>query len=182
MSIDDDKHALRKRYRAIRSAIPEIERVARSDRLAQQLLALPVFEQASSVFVYVSSGSEVQTLKLIAGLLGQGKTIAVPRVLPEPGVMQPIVFDSLDDFAPGRFGILEPTTHEALAETPDITIVPGLAFTATGGRLGQGGGYYDRYLAQHPTTHTIGLCFMEQLVETLPIADNDIPMDEVMSA
>ncbi|MGB0767989.1 MAG: 5-formyltetrahydrofolate cyclo-ligase, partial [Phycisphaeraceae bacterium] len=68
-----------------------------------------------------------------------------------------------DDLAPGRFGILEPTTQAPFDATPDVTIVPGLAFTPNGQRLGQGGGYYDRYLAKHPATYKIGICLREQL-------------------
>ncbi|MEO0477651.1 MAG: 5-formyltetrahydrofolate cyclo-ligase [Planctomycetota bacterium] len=146
----DQKTDMRKHYRDLRNAIPGASRLERSTTIEQLALSIDRIEHAGSVFVYVSSGSEVRTHELIAALLDQGKAVAVPRVLPEPGVMQPILIHKLDDFAPGRFGIPEPTTHEPFDETPDVTIVPGLAFTCTGERLGQGGGYYDRYLAQHP--------------------------------
>jgi 5-formyltetrahydrofolate cyclo-ligase len=177
-----NKADLRKHYRAIRDGIPEALLVERSTAIEQLVLSIDHIEQAGSVFVYVSSGSEVRTHELIAAMLEQGKTVAVPRVLPEPGVMQPVVIHALDDFAPGRFGIPEPTTHEPLEETPDVTIVPGLAFTRTGTRLGQGGGYYDRYLQRHPATYKIGLSFNEQLVDTLPVREHDIHMDEVVTA
>jgi len=176
------KADLRKSYRAMRDAIDEVQCVERSAAIEKLVLSIDHFEQAGSVFVYVSSGSEVRTHELIAALLDRGKTVAVPRVLPEPGVMQPIVIRGLDDFAPGRFGIPEPTTHEPYEETPDITIVPGLAFTRTGHRLGQGGGFYDRYLAQHPATYKIGLCFNEQIASDLPRDGHDIVMDEVVTA
>ena len=176
------KDDLRKKYRALRDAIAAVQRVERSTAIEQMVLSIDRVEQAGSVFVYVSSGGEAQTHELIAALLDQGKTVAVPRVLPEPGVMQPVVIHALDDFASGRFGIPEPTTHEHLDETPDVTLVPGLAFTRTGHRLGQGGGFYDRYLAQHPATYKIGLCFNEQLAESLPSDEHDIVMDEVVTA
>jgi len=176
------KPDLRKHYRAICKAIPEPLRVERSTAIEQLVLSIDRVQQAGSVFVYVSSGSEVRTHELIAALLDQGKTVTVPRVLPEPGVMHPIVIQGLDDFAPGRFGIPEPTTHEHFEETPDITIVPGIAFTKTGGRLGQGGGFYDRYLARHPATYKIGVCFNEQIADSLPISGHDIHMHEVVTA
>jgi 5-formyltetrahydrofolate cyclo-ligase len=176
------KAELRKKYRAMRDAFTEVQRVERSAAIEQMVLSIDRVQQAGSVFVYVSSGSEARTHELIAALLEQGKTVAVPRVLPEPGVMQPVVIHGLDDFAPGRFGIPEPTTHEPFEETPDVTLVPGLAFTRTGQRLGQGGGFYDRYLAQHPATYKIGFCFNEQLAETLPSDGHDIVMDEVVTA
>jgi 5-formyltetrahydrofolate cyclo-ligase len=182
MSDAETKAALRRQYRGLRGAIDEDQRVDRSAAIEQLVLSIEHVEQAGSFFVYVSSGSEVRTHELIAALLGLGKTVSVPRVLPEPGEMQPIVIHGLDDFAPGRFGIPEPTTHEPFDETPDVTIVPGLAFTRTGHRLGQGGGFYDRYLAQHPATYKIGLCFNEQLDEAVPSDEHDIVMDEVVVA
>ena len=181
--MDETKKAeLRKHYRAVRGMISEGQCVERSAAIEQLVLSIDRVEHAGSVFVYVSSGSEVRTHELIAALLGRGKTVAVPRVLPEPGAMRPVVIHALDDFAPGRFSIPEPTTHGPLDETPDVTIVPGLAFTRTGERLGQGGGYYDRYLNQHPATYKIGLCFNEQITDTLPLAEHDVHMDEVVTA
>lgn len=182
MSDAISKAELRKHYRTVRGALSEAELVDRSSELERLLLSIDHVKHAGSVFVYVSSGSEVRTHELIAALLEQGKTVAVPRVLPEPGLMQPIVIHGLDDFAPGRFGIPEPTAHEPFNETPDVTIVPGLAFTRTGLRLGQGGGFYDRYLAQHPATYKIGLCFNEQLADVLPSHTHDIQLDEVVTA
>lgn len=176
------KSELRKHYRALRDAIAEPHRIERSTAIEQLVLMTDRVEQAGSVFVYVSSGGEVRTHELIAALLDRGKTVAVPRVMPEAGVMRPVVIQGLDDFAPGRFGIPEPTTHEPFEETPDITIVPGLAFTRDGVRLGQGGGYYDRYLAQHPATYKIGLCFEEQLADELPSVARDVFMDELVTA
>ena len=179
---DTDKRDMRRRFRALRDAIAEDQCIERSAAIEKLVLSIDRIEQAGSVFVYVSSGSEVRTHELIAALLECGKTVAVPRVLPDPGVMQPVVIHKLNDFAPGRFGIPEPATHEPFDETPDVTIVPGLAFTRTGERLGQGGGYYDRYLGQHPATYKIGLCFNEQLIDALPISEHDIRMDEVVTA
>ncbi|MEM9111908.1 MAG: 5-formyltetrahydrofolate cyclo-ligase, partial [Planctomycetota bacterium] len=178
----NQKADLRKHYRALRNAIPEASLIERSTAIEQLVLSIDRVEHAGSVFIYVSSGSEVRTHELIAALLGQGKAVMVPRVPPEPGVMQPIMINTLNDFVPGRFGIPEPTTREPFHETPDVTIVPGLAFQRTGERLGQGGGYYDRYLAHHPATYKVGLCFSEQLADKLPIGGHDICMDEVVTA
>lgn len=140
------------------------------------------YEHAGSVFVYVSAGAEVVTLGLIEQMLAAGKTVAVPRVTAERGVMLPTVIGSLADLAPGRFGIPEPNTHQTLTQSPDLAIVPGLAFTRGGQRLGQGGGYYDRFLADHPATYKIGICFDEQVVDELPAAEHDVGMHEVITA
>jgi 5-formyltetrahydrofolate cyclo-ligase len=68
------------------------------------------------------------------------------------------------------------------ATWPDVVIVPGLAFTATGDRLGQGGGWYDRFLADVRAACTvIGVCFSEQLVDVVPVEAHDIRMDHVVT-
>jgi len=65
---------------------------------------------------------------------------------------------------------------------PDVVVVPGLAYTAAGDRLGQGGGWYDRYLAQvRADCTTIGVCFAEQIVDMLPVEAHDITMDHVVT-
>jgi 5-formyltetrahydrofolate cyclo-ligase len=76
------------------------------------------------------------------------------------------------------------TVPEADVEThwPDVVIVPGLAFTTTGDRLGQGGGWYDRFLASVPAgCTTIGVCFAEQIVDELPVEGHDVRMDHVVT-
>lgn len=182
MPSSSDKPALRKHYRALRDAIPAEQREERSDAIARMVQTIERYQHAGSVFVYVSVGSEVGTHALIKAALDAGKTVAVPRVMQGQGVMQPIVIRSLSDFAPGRFGIPEPTTHERFDTSPDLAIVPGLAFTRDGLRLGQGGGFYDRYLAQHPATYKVGLCFDPQLADTLLCDGHDVTMDEVITA
>ena len=65
---------------------------------------------------------------------------------------------------------------------PDVVIVPGLAFTAAGDRLGQGGGWYDRFLSAVPAgCTTVGVCFAEQIVDVVPVEDHDVTMDHVVS-
>lgn len=176
-----DKKQLRKHYRQCRDAMVASQRTKRSADLQRLVLSNDRVKRAGSVFVYVSSGSEVQTHGLISALLEQGKAVAVPRVLAKPGAMEAVVVRGLDDLVPGRFGVLEPTTPELLEQTPHVTIVPGLAFTRAGLRLGQGGGYYDRYLAQHLASYKAGLCFTEQLADELPGDAHDIRMDEVIA-
>lgn len=177
-----DKKALRARYRALRDAIPEADRTRRSGVLMNLLLTIERLEHAGSVFVYVSAGSEVVTHGLINTLLDQGKQVAVPRVMQEAGEMRAVMIRSLSDLAPGRFGILEPTTQAFFEGSPDLGVAPGLAFTRGGLRLGQGGGYYDRYLAQHPATYKVGVCFNEQVIDNLPTDEHDVGMDEVIAA
>jgi 5-formyltetrahydrofolate cyclo-ligase len=71
---------------------------------------------------------------------------------------------------------------EVDASWPDVVVVPGLAFTASGDRLGQGGGWYDRFLSQiRSDCTTVGVCFAEQIVEALPVEAHDVTMDHVVT-
>jgi 5-formyltetrahydrofolate cyclo-ligase len=84
------------------------------------------------------------------------------------------------DLEVGPFGILQPAS-EAAPERPEILFVPLVGFTAEGARLGQGGGHYDRWLAEHPPVLTVGLAWDAQLCDTLPTEAHDVPLDAVVT-
>lgn len=112
-----------------------------------------------------------------------GHAIALPRFADSAA---PMVFARHTDpfgesnLAIGPFGILQP---EATAEpvTPDVLFVPLVGFTNACARLGQGGGHYDRWLAEHPGVLTIGLAWDVQLCDSLPIEPHDIALDAVIT-
>jgi len=80
----------------------------------------------------------------------------------------------------GPYGILEPTGKQSCSSFTTI-LCPGLAFTRHGKRLGQGGGYYDRFLATQSKAKKIGICFHCQIVDEIPMEDHDILLDEIMT-
>lgn len=116
----------------------------------------------------------------------QGHTIALPRFAARDAAMSfarhtdPFAHSDLE---PGPFGIAQPAAAaEALA--PNVLFVPVIGFTASGRRLGQGGGHYDRWLAEHPGTVKIGLAWDIQCVEpedALPTEPHDIALDGVVT-
>jgi len=171
------KAELRQTFRTLRDHIPLSDREAWSDQVRSRALELPELAAAASVFIYASVASEVQTYTLIENLLAMGKTVALPRVTEaSAGQMQAVVIHSLKDLAPapGNLGLLAPRGSKTLAGTPAVTVLPGLAFSpTTGTRLGTGGGFYDRYLAAHPATHTVALAFECQLTDDLPAEAHD---------
>ena len=174
------KPDLRRRFRSLRDAATQVDRTAWSDRIRQRVLALPEVQAASSVFVYASQGSEVQTYTLIEALLAMGKTVAVPRIVDRAAArMQAVAITSLKDLAPvpRHYDLLEPPADVLpLQDSPAITVLPCLAACpATGHRLGTGGGYYDRFLQAHPDTLPILLAFDIQLADPLPADPHDQP-------
>lgn len=128
------------------------DRPARSARLCASLLARPEIVSAERVMVFASIPGEPDTAPLIAALNGAGKQTA----LPEDNDIDP--------------------------DWPDVIVVPGLAFTADGRRLGQGGGWYDRFLpGRRADCVTIGVCFAPQLVDDVPVDQHDVVLDLVLT-
>ena len=84
------------------------------------------------------------------------------------------------DLEPGPFGLLQPGA-EAEQIAPEVLFVPMVGFTGDGHRLGQGGGHYDRWLAQHPATLAIGLAWDCQLVDALPVEPHDHPLAAIIT-
>lgn len=161
---------------AIRSATEAIQ---------EHLLGIDVICDAPSIFTYVSSSVEPGTYAMIQALLAGGRRVCVPRIDAQNRI-QPHLITSLDDLQPGgadQFNLPVPAADSPieLSPGPTITLVPGLAFTRSGQRLGMGGGYYDRFLADHPDTFSIGVCYGWQLVDELPIEPHDQVVDAVVT-
>lgn len=107
-----------------------------------------------------------------------------PRCLPGRAMRFHHVTNPANELIPGALGILAPLPHMAAIqpEEADVIIVPGVAFTAAGLRLGYGGGYYDRYLPRCPQAQTLALAFAEQMVPEIPTDEHDLPVGCVLSA
>ena len=176
----DAKVVLRREMRRIRAAIAD--RSERSLRLCAAAVA--DCDRAGSglaVLAFCGAGSEPDTAPLIDALHVIGHTVHLPRV--EGDVMVAVRVGPSEELRPGAFGILSPSGPAVDPGTIDLVFVPGLAFTSDGRRLGQGGGYYDRFLSQlGEGCVTIGLAFSEQLVDNLPVEPHDRRLDRILTA
>ncbi len=188
--LDEAVHNARAVLRAsmlrLRSALPQDVVIARGLAAQQRVLALDVWQQAYSVALYVSVRNEMPTRLLLHEAWTSGREVWLPRLLPEKaGEMEFVRCSEPDALRPGPFGLLEPKAAlpgcgpDDTAFRPECTIVPGLAFDMRGGRLGYGGGYYDRFLAKGRMRQLTGLCFDFQLVERLPLAPWDKPVHRI---
>ncbi|MBN1444298.1 MAG: 5-formyltetrahydrofolate cyclo-ligase [Planctomycetes bacterium] len=166
------KQEARLRMAAVLERFTRDEIEARSATIRERLLERPEVSSARSIFSYVSFGREVETRALIRDLLAMGKTVAVPRIAGR-GIMEAHRIESLEDLAPGPFGILAPRSPAPLDGSPDVSVCPGVAFTERGERLGRGQAYYDRFLALHSETFAVAICFEEQIVAELPTEPTD---------
>lgn len=147
-----------------------------------RLISNPRLRAARTVLLYYSMADEVGTHGLADKLLAEGKTVLLPRVSGDH-TMDLVPYAGRDSLKPcGAFHILEPqgepyTDYAAI----DVAIVPGVAFTPDGRRMGRGRGYYDRLLPLLSDAYKIGLCFPFQLLGDIPTDSHDVTMDAVVS-
>ncbi len=176
MTLAEEKKTLRTALRAQYTRMPELD-----SRLLCQVKAHPWVQEADVILLYVSFGTEPDTRALLQWLHETGRQIALP-VCEMEGMMQFYLLHDFDELWVGAFGIPEPAGRVSPVVTDrSLCIVPGLAFTADGKRLGQGGGYYDRFLAAHPKLRTMGITYQCRLRETVPCEVHDCKVDIVMT-
>lgn len=171
-----DKKLLRAQYKSIRNNVQNREQ--KSCEIARRLLKLDAIKLAKNIAAFMSFGSEVQTEGLILKLLKE-HTVAIPRVMGSQ--MQFLRINSLNGLEISKFDIPEPPYDEKnIINDIDIAIVPGLAFTEQGQRLGYGGGYYDKFF-EDSNTLLCAICFEEQICESLPCYAHDRLMDIIVT-
>lgn len=173
------KGALRREVLLRRQALPQEERRRLSLRACRRLLLSPVWNASESVVVYVSIRTEVDTAPLIEAALSQGKALFVPRVTGR-GTMSAFPLRDRAALSPGFMGIPEPSGESTPGSRADLIVVPGVAFSLQGRRLGYGGGYYDRFFEAFTDSFRVGLLFGEQLVDDMPEESHDVTMDALI--
>lgn len=153
----------------------------RSEHCIRRLLAQPIWSETQVVMLYYSLSDEVSTHALADHLFAAGKIVLLPQVTGKT-TMQLRQYTGRESLVVGAFGIMEPSGPVwASLSRIDVVIVPGVAFDEAGNRLGRGRGYYDRMLRQMPQARKIGLCFDFQRVAQVPVEENDVTMDAVVS-
>jgi 5-formyltetrahydrofolate cyclo-ligase len=183
-SIHDLKVRLRRKALDQRRAADASWRRKASAHIAAHVLALPAIQSAATVAAFASFGHEVFTWDLIGELIARKGSVALPCT---DTVNRRLDFRRVTTFPDGCIkgfgGILEPNPliqpETVPLEVIDCFLVPGLLFDRTGYRLGYGGGYYDRILAQAPDSISIALAFGFQLVDALPHDAHDRPVQIV---
>jgi len=183
-----DRQALRRRMLEQRDEADPARVAAANAAIGRLVLSLEELEAVEWIFAYVSFRSEVATSGLLEALLDRGHRVAVPLTLVREKRLAAVeVRDLRQDLAPGYCGIPEPRKQLVASRTLDpgrigAALVPGSVFDESGGRMGYGGGYYDRFLARDaPQALRIGLAFSWQLVPRVPMAPHDVPMDMVIT-
>ena len=178
-----NKCELRKEYKFIRGNIQDRETLEKS--VADKVITSLEYIEADVVCIYVSFGSELNTLAIIEDALVRKKIVGVPVVT--DGLIDFYRISSLNDLEhQNSFGIREPIKKEkdiVLPSLIDLMIIPGICFDFSNNRLGFGSGYYDKYLANSELrAFNMGVCFGEQILKDgiIPVSLCDVKMDKVI--
>jgi len=183
--ISAEKRSLRERVRLTRDATDPGSRRVWSAQICRRLLQECDPVGPGTALSYAGFGSEIDTRPLNIALLERGLALALPRVeRAAGGLVLYRVRDLATDLVPGVWGIPEPDPQRCEVVSPagiDWMLLPGLAFDRHGGRLGYGGGYYDRLLPTLPPLQRIAAAFQCQIVDAVPRGPHDVAMDLVIT-
>ena len=174
------KKRLRKEITAKVRAMPDEMRAAASADIQTQVLALPEYCGAGSVFLYIAMPTEPDTREILAQAIKDGKRVYVPKCIGE-NEMLAVRIRSEQALIPGAYGIPEPQdcSETVGPDGIDLMIVPCVAASKDGRRLGHGKGYYDRFL-QDSAGKTVCLCFRAALSDAVPTEPTDVRMHRVI--
>ncbi len=155
-----------------RNSLSKKEWEEKSHRIIEKLTSHPFFLEAAEVYCYIDFRNEVKTRDFIEQCWKSNKKVAVPKI--EDEQMKFYYISSWDDVAAGFCGIYEPHTNHLAEESSACIVMPGAVFDQKLNRIGYGGGYYDKYLQNHPNCQTIALAFALQIEEQIPCEMHDV--------
>jgi len=153
-----------------------------STAISLALQSMASIESSSTIMSFLPLTREVDLRSIMQSWIKEGKTVCVPIVNWESNSMQAGLLTSLEPNAlvKTRHGVFEPTDRLVVpTDSIDIVLVPGLAFDSKGGRLGRGGGFYDRFLSLVRPPLTIGIGFTCQLLEHLALEAHDYQLTAI---
>ena len=175
----EKKKILRKIIKVRVSAISADEKAKREELLLDNLFSMPEFLAANTVMLFANLPDEIGTFSLIDKSIAMGKKVFLPVINGDD--MTACEFKG--EYKIGKYDIKEPLTPHSSLLTPhsiDFILVPGVAFSPNGYRLGRGKGYYDKFLSKQTDLFTLGVCFREQFFLDIPTEPHDIPMNKVL--
>lgn len=175
------KRELRKRMRAVRDALPVTACEARSNAIAERVVALPEFHAASLLLAFSPIRREVRTAPIVEAAWSASKRVALPRVFEGGLALHRIEPETV--LTEGAFGVAEPEPEvpTVAPEEVGLALVPALAVDPCGHRIGYGGGYYDRLLPSLSKAATCAVAFDFQLIGEIPRLEHDASVDIVVT-
>ncbi len=174
------KKELRREIRELRRVHTDEQIHRMSGEVLRRFLSLSEYREADVIYAYMDCKHEVETRDLIRKAWSEGKRVAVPRVLGER--MRFYYISSFEeDLEDGYFGIREPREKDPAEEENALLLMPGVAFDEERHRVGYGGGFYDRFLEEHPGLVTVALAFEFQIRKQVPFEPFDIRPGKIVT-
>lgn len=179
---EEEKQQLRTAIRRLIPTLPPAYTLAADASISAHLLAMPEYRAAKTLFCFVGTKREIDTHAILEDALSSGKTLCVPLCTTAPGIMELRRISALDQLVSGAYGILEPKPDcpRVNPDEVDFAVLPCLSCNRLGQRLGQGGGYYDRFLSVY-RGGTVLLCREKIMREELPVEPHDYPIPWVLT-
>lgn len=176
-----NKKTLRNAMRDRRRALPPDRQAHDARDAAAELRGFAPYTEAKNVMAYIACRGELSLAPAIDDVLRSGRTLLLPRC-DAPGVITARRIGRLSQLVPGAYGLMEPPEESEIfpPEAIGLILVPGTAFDRCGGRLGQGGGYYDRFLEKTGALR-VGVCHGFALMESVPADAHDARMDYILT-
>ncbi len=173
-----EKARLRKQLLDSRDSLSQDFINITSKQIQDNLRKVDFFRNAKSVGAYYSIGSEVKTQEILQEILKSGRDVTLPKVVKKDLVFKKI--NSFSDLEQGNFSVMEPKDDCKDVKKIEVIIVPAIALTRNGYRLGYGFGYYDRYLSGKKSK-TIALSYSKQVIRSFPHSDHDVRIDCIVT-
>jgi 5-formyltetrahydrofolate cyclo-ligase len=164
-----EKRRLRAEVLARRDALEPADRARLGALVVARFLAMPEVRSARVVMAFWSFGSEVPMQPVIEALIAAGATLALPRIT--DGALEAVTWRPGEPVTETSFGAREPAAGTVVPPPSlDVVAVPGVAFDRAGGRVGYGGGYYDRFLP-----HVRGDALRAAVAFGVQVVDRPVP-------
>ena len=175
------KSQLRKQIAAIRKSLSEETVSLNSRHIVERILKLEPFQKAETIALYMAFGGEVELSPLFSICWELYKRTCIPVFNEQTKIYEMAEITAETKFKTGNYDIKEPeNAHRIPMNAIDLMLVPGVAFSTDGKRIGRGGGYYDRLLKGYQGT-AVGVAFDEQIVAEIPCEAHDLPVDYIVT-
>ena len=170
-----DKEILRKEIKAKIAKLSSREVSKDNKAINSHICVSRLFLEGKVIMGYLAQSKEVNIDASLQQAINSGKIVCVPHILEEAGQMEIVRLNALKNLGKDRFGIREPQAPYEVIDPAevDLVLVPAVAYTAQGNRIGRGGGYYDRFLPHCAKAVPMGVAFEAQVVDEMPVNAHD---------
>ena len=181
MTVSEQKKQLRAKVRNMERELDPAYKKAADARIVERICALPEYRGAETVFCFVGTAREIDTTALLEDILVRGKKLLVPLCI-GPGIMELREITSFSQLEAGAYGILEPKpdTLKIDRSEVDFAVIPCVSCDRAGHRLGQGGGFYDRFF-ESVTIPSVLVCREVLLQESVPVEEHDVVFEKIVT-